>query len=262
MISIIVPALNEQESIERCLKSLRGQYLDDNKYEIIVVDGHSKDKTAEIASNYADKVVYQKSKGIGGARRDGVDVSIGDILVFTDADTVHDMNWLKRIYQNMETYDISTGPILFYDGNIRSDFLKLWRKSYNLFHLFNFYWLIGSNMAIRRAVYNKIDGHRNISILEDFDISVQLFREGDVRSIYDKNQRVYTSARRIDNLLTYFFVYAYGHYHYHLTKNYNSLLNYPRPNELDIKTMLKVSDRIDRSKINEFYDNLRSVITR
>jgi len=262
MISIIVPALNEENNIERCLKSLKNQYFTDAEYEIIVVDGNSKDKTVKIATNYADKVVYQKSGGIGGARRDGADASVGNILVFTDADTVHDRNWLSTIYKNMGTYDISTGPILFQEGDLKSDFLELWRKSYKLFQLFNFYWLIGSNMAIRGDVYNKIDGHKNISILEDFDLSVQLFREGDVLSTFDKNQRVYTSARRIDNLLIYFLIYAYGHYHYHLTKNYDNLLNYPRFDEMDLKSFLKIPDRFDREKINALYYNLRSAMTK
>lgn len=260
MISVIAPVLNEEKNIERCLKSLIDQSLDRAMYEIVIVDGHSKDRSVEIASDYADKIVYQKSEGIGGARRDGVDASVGDILAFTDADTVHDPNWLEIINDNMRSHGTSTGPILFYDGNFKSDLLRLWRKSYQLFHLVNFYWLIGSNMAIRKDVYNKIGGHKNISILEDFDISVQVFKEGDVHSKYDKYQKVYTSARRIDKLLTYFLIYANGHYNYLLTKNYNSLLNYPRFDEVDLKTILKISDKIDISKINSLYHSLRSAI--
>jgi len=255
VLSIIIPALNEEGNIEECLKSLDEQDLDRSEYEILVVDGDSTDRTREIACIYADKVILQRSEGIGGARRDGVEASKGDILVFTDADTVHDRHWLRVISENLKNYDVSTGPILFYHGNYKSNLLRLWRKIYILFHLFDFYWLIGSNMAIRREVYQRIGGHSNISILEDFDISVKTFKEGDVLSKYDKNQRVCTSARRLNNLFTYFLIYAYGHYNYHLAKNFGRLQDYPAFDRMDLKTILNI---IHLQKINNIYTNLRS----
>ncbi|MDY6864698.1 MAG: glycosyltransferase [Halobacteriota archaeon] len=266
MISIIIPALNEEEKIGLCLLSLINQSINRDLYEIIVVDGHSTDRTVKIASGFADKVIYQRSPGIGGARMDGVNVSKGEILVFTDSDTMHDMNWLESVQRNMICHEASTGPILFYDGNIRSDILTIWRKGYHLLHLFNFYWLIGSNMAIKKDTYYKINGHSNISILDDFDISVKLFREGIVEVRYDKDQIVYTSSRRINNLMQYMLVFGYGHYHYHLTKNYDNLLNYPRFDKMDLGTVLNISERLDRfgniEKFNSVYSNLRSRLSR
>ena len=47
-------------------------------YEIIVVDGGSKDATCEIARKYADKVFTQTSKKVGGARNDGIMAATGD----------------------------------------------------------------------------------------------------------------------------------------------------------------------------------------
>jgi len=54
------------------LKSLCHQTLKRSEYEIIVVDGNSKDKTRELAKKYADKVMIQTSKKVGGARNDGI----------------------------------------------------------------------------------------------------------------------------------------------------------------------------------------------
>ena len=56
MISVVIPSFNEEERIERCLVSLTKQDFPRNDYEIIVVDGGSKDKTREIAEKYADIV--------------------------------------------------------------------------------------------------------------------------------------------------------------------------------------------------------------
>ena len=257
MLSVIIPVMDEAKTIEECLKSLKNQDLDRGEYEIILVDGNSTDDTIKIASPYADKIIPQKSRGIGGARSDGVEASRGDILVFTDADTIHESDWLKTISKNLngKGYDMTTGPVLFYDGNFRSNLLQLWRKIYILLHLFGFYWLIGSNMAIKKEAYLKIDGHRNISILEDFDISMKMFKEGDILSKYDKMQRVYTSSRRLTNLFTYLLIYTYGHYHYHITKDDDRLLNYPSFDKMDLRVML---DIMGMRKTNGLYSKVSS----
>lgn len=250
MISVIIPVLNEQENIGYCLRSLLEQNIDRDSYEIIVVDGGSSDRTREIAGQCADRVVFQKRSGIGGARGDGVEASSGDILVFTDADTLHQRNWLELIRENLTNrgYDVSTGPVLFYDRTFRSELILLWRKQYKIFHLFGFYWLIGSNVALKRDVYDRIDGHRDISILEDYDLSVRMFKEGDIACWYDKQQTVYTSARRLSNLLTYMLIYMYGYYHYHVTKDPAQLRQYPRFDAMDLKLM---SDIIGMKQVNE-----------
>ncbi len=250
LISVIIPALNEEDSIGYCLQSLLNQSIERDSYEIIVVDGGSDDRTATVSGKFADLVVSQERSGIGGARGDGVRASHGEILVFTDADTLHKENWLEMIRDNLRHhgYDVSSGPVLFYDRTFRSELLQLWRKQYNFLHLFEFYWLIGSNMAMSRKVYEQIGGHRDISVLEDYDLSVRMYREGDIRCCYDPRQVVYTSARRLSNLLSYLLLYLYGHYHYHVTKDYRRLLKYPRFDEMDLRLM---SDIIGLNKLNE-----------
>ena len=59
MISVVIPAFNEGEGIEACLKSVCDQTLPRDQYEVIVVDGNSKDNTRDIAAKYADKVFIQ-----------------------------------------------------------------------------------------------------------------------------------------------------------------------------------------------------------
>jgi glycosyltransferase involved in cell wall biosynthesis len=140
MISIIIPTLNEEENIDLCLHSFQEQTVDRESYEIIVVDGGSRDRTTEIAREYADIIIPQKRRGIGGARKDGAEASRGDILVFTDADTFHCGPWLEVIQENLNQrgYDVCTGPVLFSDSNYRSELLQLWRKQYTILHHFGF----------------------------------------------------------------------------------------------------------------------------
>jgi glycosyltransferase involved in cell wall biosynthesis len=261
MLSVIIPTLNEEEQLEGCLTSLNNQTLDRDEFEIIVVDGNSTDRTRTIAQQHADKVVMQERSGIGGARKNGVEAACGDLLVFTDADTLHPSNWLELIRDNLGTggYDVCTGPILFYEQTLRSELLSLWRKQYNIFHLFNFYWLIGSNMAMTRTSYDQINGHRSISLLEDYDLSVRMFKEKDIRCRYDTRQEVYTSARRLQNLFTYTLVYFYGHYHYHFTRDYQRLLTYPRFDKMDREMILDVTGI---RELNRKLEEVQEKITR
>jgi glycosyltransferase involved in cell wall biosynthesis len=247
MISVIIPTLNEEKYISRCLESLANQSFKE-KFEVIVIDNNSQDKTREIIENnfqkhsnkYYGKIFISKAEGIGKVRKLGAEKSQGDIFAFTDADTILDKKWLERINENLKNYDLSTGPVFYYENNLKADLIKLWRKIYRIFHLFNFYWMLGANMAIRKEVYQKLGGHNGFSILDDFDISFRAYKTNQILGKYDKNQKVYTSARRLSNLFGYFLTFLYGHYNYHFTKDYNKLINYPKLDKIDLESILKI----------------------
>ena len=75
-ISVIIPVRNEEEKIERCLQAVFNQTL--KPFEVIVVDGHSTDKTVENARKFPVKVVYEDYGTVGGARQVGVENAEGD----------------------------------------------------------------------------------------------------------------------------------------------------------------------------------------
>jgi len=152
VISVIIPALNEEATILDCLESLAAQSIPRTAYEIIVVDGGSSDRTREYARLVADQVIPQKRAGIGGARGDGARAANGDILVFTDADTHHPPSWLETIQELLTVggYDVCTGPVRFYNPTFCSYLVRGWRQYYLLSPLFGFYWLIGSNFAVKK----------------------------------------------------------------------------------------------------------------
>jgi len=95
MISVIIPTYNEEANITACLQSLCNQTMSRDEYELIVVDGNSKDRTCELAREYADEVITQTSKKVGGARNDGVLRARGDIVATTDADCIIPPDWLE-----------------------------------------------------------------------------------------------------------------------------------------------------------------------
>ncbi len=88
MISIIIPTLNEEKEIENTLKNLQASIIN-GEVEIIVSDGKSKDKTAEIARKYTQKVlVYEgeKQQTISLAKNMGAEIATGEYLLFQDTD--------------------------------------------------------------------------------------------------------------------------------------------------------------------------------
>lgn len=243
MITVIIPALNEEETILACLQSLTAQTIPRDTYEIIVVDGGSSDNTCALAAPLADRVITQKRPGIGGARGDGATAANGNILVFTDADTRHPSTWLETIGELLtnDEYDVCTGPVRFYNRTIRSCIIQGWRQYYLLLHHFGFYWLIGSNFAVKKDLYTQAGGHRNISILEDYDLSLRLAEAG-ARCIYDRRTAVLTSARRLKGIVPYTGIYLTGFYHYHISGSEERLLKYPQPRTITLQRFAKPAD--------------------
>ena len=89
MISIVVPAYNEEALLPATLRQLHVSAAAANEpYEIVVVDDGSTDRTAAIARAEGARVVSVKVRQIGAARNAGAKAATGDRLVFVDADTL------------------------------------------------------------------------------------------------------------------------------------------------------------------------------
>lgn len=84
-VSFCVPTLNNEETLEAALKSYVSQEYPD--IEIIIVDGHSKDKTIEIAKRYTNKIYFDDGT-LGSATQTAVEKSSGEIIVIIDSDII------------------------------------------------------------------------------------------------------------------------------------------------------------------------------
>ncbi|NOY11051.1 MAG: glycosyltransferase, partial [Archaeoglobi archaeon] len=81
-VRILIPALNEEESIGDVIDGFRKLGYDN----ILVIDGHSTDRTREIAREKGAEVVVQSGKGKGQAVREAFEILDDDVVVMIDAD--------------------------------------------------------------------------------------------------------------------------------------------------------------------------------
>lgn len=202
-ISVVICAHNEEKGIAKCIEGVKNQTYPKVKYEIIVVDNASSDKTAEVAKDLGARVVFEKNKGIAYARQKGAESARGEVITFTDADTLVPKNWLEKIANAFEkdeklvgfggTYKITSGSFIskFFINNGMYYLYLLGRLATGG-------WvLIGPNMAFRKSAFEKTKGF-DTSVMqgEDIDISQKLQKIGKVK--LENKFFVYQSGRRFE----------------------------------------------------------------
>lgn len=94
--SIVVVVRNEEKNIAKCLDSLIAQDFPRDKYEIIVVDGASGDKTGEICQGYPIRLIRLDHGGISYQRNVGVEAANAPYIAFTDADCLAEKDMAER----------------------------------------------------------------------------------------------------------------------------------------------------------------------
>ena len=93
-ISIVIPTLDEAGTIAEIIEGCK-PYGD----EVLVVDGHSRDRTREVAESLGVKVILDNRKGKGEALRHVVNFVNGNIIVFIDADGSHDPKDIPKLVE-------------------------------------------------------------------------------------------------------------------------------------------------------------------
>lgn len=184
--SVIIPTLNEEASISRVLQDLRSL----EGLEIIVSDGGSKDSTLAIAESLAR--VLRSKPGRGIQMNSGAAVASGDILLFLHADTRLPENWKESILSAMSDSRVAAGAfslsidserlshkIISSMANLRSGLTKIPYGDQGIF--------------VRRSIFEKIGGFKEIPVMEDVDLMRRLKKMGKIVILGEK---VKTSARR------------------------------------------------------------------
>jgi len=106
-ISVVIPALNEQENLELLLP-LIGEAIEQLslKSELIVVDGGSHDESKEVAAKLGARVVIQRERGYGGALLAGFAAAQAPYIITMDADLSHPPEFLKDFWKLRDEADL------------------------------------------------------------------------------------------------------------------------------------------------------------
>lgn len=99
-VSIVICTKNEEINIKNALDSLTENDLINPEVEIVIVDGCSTDKTAQIVSEYPVKVLYEATGTRGGASNIGWKNATGEIVVYTNADCLFRRGWISSIVKS------------------------------------------------------------------------------------------------------------------------------------------------------------------
>jgi len=205
MLSVIVPAFNEERFLPRTLDHLR-RAVDhlgagpDRDVETVVVDNASTDRTAEVALAAGARVIAVPEHNIGRVRNAGASAASGGLLVFLDADTLVPHNLLSRIAQVMDEPGCMGGAVDIDYQPARPlirVYLRLWR-------------LIGLSLGMaqgavqfcRRDAFAAVGGYdESIYMGEDVDFYWRLGKLAKARGQHVrflKDVRVVPSCRRFD----------------------------------------------------------------
>jgi glycosyltransferase involved in cell wall biosynthesis len=183
--SVIIPTLNEEKFLPQLLQSLASQT--ERNFEVIVVDGSSKDKTVALANTFKRKVpglkvVVSKTASLPLQRNVGAQKSTGEWLAFIDADSILMPNFFERL----NIFIARTNPAVFTtwfspDSDITGDAVTA---------LFGNLMLEASILLKRplspgpltivlRGAYDSVGGYdEEHAFHEDMDFGLRLFKQG------------------------------------------------------------------------------------
>ncbi|RFZ81473.1 glycosyltransferase [Mucilaginibacter terrenus] len=184
-VTILIAARNEEERIRYTIEDILAQDYPKHLTEVIIVDDHSTDSTAEIIRSYAGQGIklmqLQEDEPLNSYKKkaiaEAISRSTGDLMVATDADCRMGTKWLSSVVAYYETHDlvIISSPVTYFEE--RSLFERL--------QTLEFAYLIGiggafigngrasncngANLAYRKDVFHEVGGFKGIDDLASGD---------------------------------------------------------------------------------------------
>lgn len=237
LVSIIIPVLNGETSIKKCLESIVNQNY--KNLEIIIVDNGSKDNTINIVNDFQKKdnrikQYFSKKRGVSNARNLGIQKASGDYIMFIDADDTIDKDMIVLMLKiaKVKKCDIVKSGFKLIQNEREENFcLKEGKYTINKSFWENFFSTYNYNQVwgqlINRKLCKQIKFNSNISMAEDYLFNYYL---------YKKSKEIYV----IESPL-------YNYYYNELGMNYNKKINKVLKK---IKDILSVCKELSKAEPN------------
>lgn len=265
-ISVVVPVYNMAESLPRCLAALLGQDYPNERYEVIVVDNGSTDRTPQVVGQFPVIRLTEQKRGAPAARNRGILAAAGEIIAFTDADCVPARGWLRNIEAGFSRDDVQvvagmliprdplSSPISRY-----SAFAGQYDSNVSLRHP-RFPYAATANVAVRRSVFSAVGiFDETFLTFDSADLFFRIKQAGLLKFAIEPRAAVFYETRKdIRGFAVQNFRYGRGYARFcyrHADKTTASRLRFPRAiftavGRLGIgwRSILKNSRREDRAR--------------
>ncbi|EKQ54044.1 MAG: glycosyl transferase [Methanobacterium sp. Maddingley MBC34] len=199
-ISILIPAHNEEFTIERCVRSLADlDYYKEGKrnYEIIVINDGSSDQTGPVLSPLKKefdflRIVTRKppraGRGKGYVLNDGVRICQGDVIAVFDADARLEPDFLNKIVPYLDDEDVAgvQARVRMYNAD-RNLLTKMQEVEFSIFGnvilrardvMDKSGFLGGNGQLTRKKFVENIEGWDGFAVTEDLNMSIKLILDG------------------------------------------------------------------------------------
>jgi len=178
-LSVIIPALNEEKYIEKCIKAIHELDRINLELEVIVIDNNSNDRTVSIAHECGARVFVKTGMNISALRNYGVSISKGDLIAFIDADCEVSKDWLSQALKTMieKSADVVGN---YYTAPKESGWIG--RTSDIIMkenHVKDIKYFPAGNMFLRRSCFEAVGGFDTcLETSEDVDLCHRLRANG------------------------------------------------------------------------------------
>ncbi len=193
VVSIVIPAYNEAETIGRTVSACLQQDWRDGDIEIVVVDDGSTDDTAVAAERLGAKCIRQTNAGPSAARNAGWRAARGDIICLLDSDCVPNTGWVRRFVTRLEAEGLDGIGGSFSIANPESLLASCAHQDIVRRHAQmgqDAHFLPGGNSCYRRCVLQATGGFKEeLRATEDAELAYRARKQG-FRLGFDPNNKV------------------------------------------------------------------------
>ena len=193
-VSVIIPARNETVNIANCIRSVLAQSYPSHLVEIIVVDDHSTDDTADIAQGlslaYSNVILIRLNEAVKNMayKKRGIEVGIakatGQWIITTDADCTHPEFWLETMVQCQEknASNFIAAPVRYITKKTilsifqTLDFMTMQGITGASVHKRFHTMCNGANLGYKKEIFAKVDGFNGIDKLPTGDDMLLMYK--------------------------------------------------------------------------------------
>lgn len=184
LLTLLVPAYNEEDNIAKTIKSLLNCKYPKDKLEIIVIDDGSKDKTVEIAKQFPVKLIQKQNTGKADSLNQGIKAAKGEFIGVVDADSYPEEDALLKVMDCFKDPEVAAVTSAIRVGNQQTFLGRLQAIEYTLIawarklleHVNSVYVTPGPLSVYRAKIIKELEGFDHKILTEDIELAWRILK--------------------------------------------------------------------------------------